>query len=164
MFQFNLYWIKDYPLAIGPCPSAPHLLPDAVTTLQQSGVSVVVSLQTEREAAQIGIAEEPRLLQAAGIDFWRYGIIDHSTPPFTAATFDLVDRIAAALDQGQKAYLHCYAGIGRSATIAAAVLIRRGASAEQALLALRNARGFVVPETQAQHNWIYDYETYRQSQ
>lgn len=163
MFAFRLYWIKNYPLAIGPCPSPRSILPVAIETLKAEHIDLVVSFQTETEAFEIGIADEGAMLRNAGIEFWRFPITDHSTPRFHADTFTLVDRIARALDDGRRAYLHCFAGIGRSATIAAAVLIRRGHSAEDALVALRQARGFVVPETQAQHNWVYDYALYRQS-
>ncbi|PJF44445.1 MAG: hypothetical protein CUN55_03990 [Phototrophicales bacterium] len=162
MFSFKLYWIANYPLAIGPCPT-PYAWDEVLQALQAEQVNLVVSFQDELEAKQIGIADEAQRLASVGIEFWRYPIADHRTPPFTSDTFNFIDAIAQKLDEGQRAYLHCFAGIGRSATIAAAVLIRRGASAKQALRALAQARGFPVPETSAQYEWVYDYETYRQN-
>lgn len=162
MFTFKRYWVKDEPLAIGPCPN-PNALSAAVEALISENVDLVVSMQTESEAASLGLDTEAGLLAAAGIAFWRLPITDHRTPPFTDETFALIDRIATALNDGKRAYLHCFAGIGRSATIAAGVLVRRGHSAENALRLLSAARGFEVPETTAQQNWIYDYQTYRQS-
>jgi protein-tyrosine phosphatase len=44
------------------------------------------------------------------------------------------------LDHGSRLLIHCLGGRGRTGTVAARLLIERGAAAEQAIAAIRQAR------------------------
>jgi protein-tyrosine phosphatase len=48
-----------------------------------------------------------------------------------------LDAIASALDDDQRVYLHCRAGIGRTGTVAACWLVEQGLGADDALALLR---------------------------
>lgn len=52
--------------------------------------------------------------------------------------------IESAIGSGGKVYIHCSAGVGRAPTMAAAYLIRRGYSADDALDLIRSARPFIT--------------------
>jgi len=55
---------------------------------------------------------------------------------------------------GQKNILiHCRMGVGRAAMIAAALLVRRGQSVEEAFAQIAAARGCAVPDTSEQRAW-----------
>jgi protein-tyrosine phosphatase len=50
--------------------------------------------------------------------------------------------------------VHCRAGIGRSSLIAGTVLVRFGIPPEEAWRLITAARGFRVPETPEQGEWL----------
>lgn len=93
-------------------------------------IGLVVDLTCEFPAAA-GVKDGRTYLSCPILDG---SVIDHGS--FTA----LVERIAAWNDRG--IYIHCAIGHGRSAMVAAAVLIRRGlhTSAEEAVGAIRRTR------------------------
>ena len=51
--------------------------------------------------------------------------------------------------------VHCFAGVGRSAVIAAATLLLAGIGPSEALELISAARGYDVPDTSEQRAWIY---------
>lgn len=50
--------------------------------------------------------------------------------------------------------VHCRAGIGRTGLVATAILMQDGFSAKSACEMVSSKRGVVVPETQAQRDWL----------
>lgn len=152
-----IFWLENVPLAIGPCPEGGRLLEPAIRAIRDAGVDVLVSLQTSNEARQCGLSLEGEKAREAGIEFLNLPITDHSPPNFDEATFAFVEGLAERVAAGKRVMIHCFAGIGRSATIAAGVLIALGYDINDALEALANARGMRVPETQEQYEWISDY-------
>ncbi|UXH80445.1 protein-tyrosine phosphatase family protein [Roseateles amylovorans] len=63
-----------------------------------------------------------------------------------------VDQIASGLRLGDRALLHCAAGLGRTGTVAACVLKRLGLPADEALEAVRAAGS--NPQSAVQSGWI----------
>lgn len=53
---------------------------------------------------------------------------------------DLAQRVSDALDKGGNVLVHCQAGINRSNLVAAAALVKRGRTPEEAIGLLRNRR------------------------
>ena len=45
----------------------------------------------------------------------------------------ILDAIDGGLEQGEKVYIHCWGGIGRTGTVVGCYLVRRGLSGDQAL-------------------------------
>ncbi|MBO0733532.1 MAG: dual specificity protein phosphatase family protein [Methylocapsa sp.] len=66
----------------------------------------------------------------------------------------LAGSIIAKLKEGKAVGLHCRAGIGRSALIAACVLVLLGLDPEAAFELIERARGVNVPDTEEQRRWV----------
>jgi protein-tyrosine phosphatase len=124
-----------------------------------AGIQTLVSLLEEKEAAMLGLAKEGPLAEQAGMRFISYPIPDKCVPPdpdsFKEFTLQLADRIRA----GERIGVHCRASIGRATVTAACVLIHLGWKPIEALRAIETARGFIVPDTQEQEDWILRYKT-----
>ena len=90
-----------------------------------------------------------------GVEFISFPIRDKTVPdavgPVAAVARDLADRVAG----GQAVAIHCRAGIGRSTTLAACVLILLGVDGDIALDMIAAARGLEVrkPKRSANGCW-----------
>jgi protein-tyrosine phosphatase len=131
-------------------------------TLRSAGVDVLVSLQTADEQAEIGLTGEADAAAQAGLEFRHLPIPDMGVPDL-ATVAPAIAAIAADVTGGRHVVIHCWAGIGRSSTIAAAVLIGLGATPTDACAIVSAARGMRVPETQAQRNWLDEWARNRPS-
>jgi protein-tyrosine phosphatase len=155
----QVYWIEGpWPgrLGILARPRGEDWLSDEVQDWRATGIDVVVSLLTESENADLGLAEEARAIQGHGLGFVSFPITDYSVPASREATLKLVRRLGHFLSQGKTVGIHCRQGIGRSALVAACLLVLSGDSAEQSFLRISSARGLQVPDTSDQREWV-DY-------
>ena len=143
-------------LAVQPRPPAERLLP-FFTQLEEAGVSVVVSMLTPPEAEGLGLAGEADACARAGLRFLSFPIPDHTAPPDRAEAERFAAAVLDAVEPGGGAVLHCYAGVGRSATIAILALRALGYGLDDAIDRVREARGLPVPEGR-QLRWLYDTE------
>ena len=153
----ELYWI-DGPwsgrLAILPRPRGGDWLEDDIRSWLHTGLDVVVSLLTRDEIVDLDLAREAELCQANGIQFVSFPITDRSVPPSQKAASELVTSLHQVLAEGKSLAIHCRQGIGRSAIIAACLLIFSGIAPETAFQHLSAARGCAVPETIEQREWV----------
>lgn len=141
-------------LAIVARPRGGDWLADEVAAWRRAGVGIVVSLLTPEEAADLDVADEGPAVRAAGIEFVPFPIPDRGVPESTAAAAALFASLAAGLAAGKTVAVHCRQGIGRSAVIAAGLLIRAGLGADAAVARVAAARGLPVPETAEQRRWL----------
>jgi protein-tyrosine phosphatase len=152
----RLFWI-DAPvtgaLAIAARPRAGDWLEDEIAAWRRDGVGAVVSLLDAEEIAELGLQEEHARCEAAGLAFLSFPIPDRAPPDSLAKTQALVEDIERRLASGEGVAIHCRAGIGRSATIAACVLIALGLSPHDAFTRIAAARGVEVPDTQKQREF-----------
>jgi ADP-ribosylglycohydrolase len=95
------------------------------------------------------------------VEYLREPIRDHGVPSGPETVARVIAMIDDALEAGHVVYLHCRAGIGRSATLAACWLANRGAAPDplDELQALwqqseRSRRWPTVPETQEQADFV----------
>jgi protein-tyrosine phosphatase len=96
------------------------------------------------------------------IEYQREPIPDHGVPTSDEVMTRILATLSAALDSGQIVYLHCRAGIGRSAMVAGCYLVEQGMSGDEALEALQNcwqqsAKSLdwvCVPETDDQYEYV----------
>jgi protein-tyrosine phosphatase len=121
--------------------------------LAAARVDVLVSMLADSEAAQLGLAGEGEAAERAGLSFHRLPTPD-MTVPDPAAALALAGTLASRLAGGGGVAVHCWAGIGRSSTLAAAVLVLEGLPPAGAWQRISAARGRPVPETDAQRAFV----------
>jgi protein-tyrosine phosphatase len=139
-------------LWIMPCPDTARLSED-IEAYHSAGITHVVSMQPQDEAAQLGLTQQKPLCVAAGIRFHRHPIVDFGLPEIGAFTA-LIRQISGWIDQGDSVAVHCRAGIGRSGMAVAGVLIARGQSVGDAVYNVSNARGVSIPDTVEQATFL----------
>lgn len=156
----QLYWVEgSWPgrLAISPRPRGGEWLEDEIRAWSQSGIDVVVSLLTCDEMKDLDLNEEAELCRAHSISFISFPIDDLSVPASRSEALSLVSAIERLLVEGHRIVIHCRGGIGRSGLLAASLLVSSGIEPEAALRQVSDARGFSVPETAQQIQWVRDF-------
>jgi ADP-ribosylglycohydrolase len=158
----NSYWVEpglllagEYPLGIDATETKERL-----RNLVACGVKCFVDLTRELEMEPY----EPLLVEVTNepIRHQRFAILDHSIPERPQIIVAALDAIDAAHRRGECVYVHCRAGIGRTAMVVAAYLMRRGLSNEDAFDRLqelwqecaRARRWPIVPETDEQIEYV----------
>ncbi|PWU09622.1 MAG: tyrosine protein phosphatase [Terriglobia bacterium] len=121
---------------------------------RKAGVDVVVSLLEDDEQEQLVLSAEASVAQANGMRFVSFPVPDRGVPPSTQAAVALLRDLGRTLEQGENVAVHCRQGIGRSALIAAGLLVASGSDPEMALETVGSSRGLKVPETPEQERWV----------
>ena len=154
------YWIDTgHPgrLAILPRPRGGDWLEDEARSWSRTGFDTVVSVLEPDEAADLDLADEQRAAGAAGIQFISLPVPDRGVPDSRAAVATVAAALAEAVVAGKRVGMHCRQGVGRSAVLAACVLISLGVDPAAALARIAAARGLPVPETPEQRQWVLDF-------
>jgi protein-tyrosine phosphatase len=128
--------------------------------LARAGVDVLVSLLDDAEVHELHLDDEHRLAEADGMTFRRLPTADQSVPD-RAATMAMAAAVAADLAGGREVAVHCRTGIGRSSTLAAAVLVHEGLTPEDAWQLIGAARGLPVPDTEEQRAFVRSLADHR---
>ena len=130
-------------------------LDGVLAALRAEGVDVLVSLLAEDEAAAEGLACEGERADAHVLAFYHLPTRDHHAPE-RDQTAALAETLHGHLARGDSVVVHCWAGIGRSSTVAAATLLLEGYEPGTAWRLISAARGYEVPEQQSQRDLIDD--------
>ncbi len=153
----EVYWL-DLPasgrLAIMPRPRAGDWLDDEIAGWREGGIDVIVSLLEAQEITELGLQREAGRCHDLGIEFVSFPIPDGGVPASMHDAKTLAEAIITRLIEGNGVGLHCRAGIGRSALIAACVLVLLGMASSTAFDLIEKARGVKVPDTEGQRNWV----------
>ena len=153
----DLFWIPGPwrgRLAMATRPRGGDWLEAEASGWRRAGLDLVISLLENEEAVQLELVREGEVAESNGIQFISFPIPDRGVPESISAALLLLRRITDALEQGKNVAVHCRQGIGRSASIAAGVLVTSGIGGEKAIEIVSTARGQTVPETPAQLRWI----------
>jgi protein-tyrosine phosphatase len=156
-----IFWVRGNPpapLAIVLCPPGGRGLRGELLVLKHAGIETLVSLLESEEAYLLGLSEEGRLAEQAGLQFLSFPVPDahppQNTPLFRGFIAGLADRLSA----GESVGIHCRGSIGRATVAAACALIHLGWQPQAALKAITRARGQAVPDTEEQEDWIMRYK------
>jgi protein-tyrosine phosphatase len=114
--------------------------------LTKRGITAVVNLRTEYDDAAAGIAP-PTYLRIKTVD---------NTPPTMEQLRQGVEFIHDEIERGGKVYVHCAAGVGRAPTLAAAYLVSRGMTPQEAWATIKKVRPFIRP-TRGQRDQIEQF-------
>ena len=144
-------------LAIIPRPRGGDWLEDEARSLKDEGFDIVVSLLTPEESNELGLAREAELAQTYGLRVLNFPIRDLGVPESISAAHKFLDMLHRALTAGEKIAVHCRQGVGRSGLIASSLLVMSGIDPSIALRRVSAARGFSVPETPEQGDWVLEF-------
>jgi protein-tyrosine phosphatase len=144
-------------LAIIPRPRGGDWLEDEVRAWREAGLDVVVSLLTTDEIADLDLNQEANYCEGHDLQFLQFPIPDLGVPSSREAGLDLLGKLYKALAAGKSVALHCRQGIGRSGLIAASLLVLSGLDPRMAFQRVSTARGFPVPETSEQRDWVIEF-------
>ncbi len=153
----TIYRIKDSlpgRIASVARPRGGDWLCDEITALSHEGIDVLVSMLTDEEAQELGLATEREHCESGSITFINIPISDRSVPIDKDHFLRETNRVAALVRQGRSVGVHCRASIGRSTMLAASVLIQLGLAANDAFSTIESARGCAVPDTPEQRQWV----------
>jgi protein-tyrosine phosphatase len=162
----EVLWVEGDPqikLAIVLKPRGDDWLKDDLVNIRRGGssaqeVDTLVSLLEPDEAIWLGLGDEKRLAEEAGMTFLSYPIRDVHVPENVHTFRVFVAGLAERLRAGERIGLHCRGSIGRAPTTAACTLVHLGWKAQDALDAIQEARGFPIPDTEEQLRWILSYK------
>jgi protein-tyrosine phosphatase len=149
--------LSPYRLAVVARPRGGDWLCDEIRGLSFAGVDVLVSMLTDEEAQELGLANEPKECGVASIEFFNVPLRDRSVPANAMVFLRSVDALATAMKSGKFVAVHCRASIGRASVMAVSILARLGWNIEDAFEAVQSARGCVVPDTPEQRQWVIDH-------
>lgn len=129
-----------------------------LSEMQANDIHTVVCLAPERDIQAESSAyagwRQARGQDPAGFKLIDFPIVDFGIPEqdripaFRALARDLADRV----EQGEKVYIHCGAGIGRTGTLAVAILMALGYEYKKAYDEIYAAGSH--PETPAQRQFL----------
>ncbi len=98
---------------------------DDVSAREQVGVQRILNLVQDREYQPGERAAVEAALAAAGIDEFRLELVDHGELPPDHIELAVLE-VGEWLQEAHRVYLHCRAGMQRSAAVAAGVVAVRG--------------------------------------
>lgn len=143
-------------------PRGGEWLIDEIKALHDARVDVLVSLLTPEESIELDLSEEAPLCQEQGICYQSFPIHDRRVPSVRDDALAFLEGLNRLLHTGQHIVIHCRMGVGRSALIAAGLLILNGHTPQHAIEMLSAARGLPVPETDEQRAWVMSLHQYIQ--
>jgi ADP-ribosyl-[dinitrogen reductase] hydrolase len=102
----------------------------------------LVSLIEEHEFDLLGVPELPAKVRSLGIIWIHLPIVDLEVPDwrFEEKWGKAGTKLSSILDNGGRIVLHCRAGLGRTGTIAARLLVGFGITPREAIAKVRQAR------------------------
>ncbi|RSN77702.1 MAG: hypothetical protein DSO07_09510 [Thermoproteota archaeon] len=136
----NFSWVNNW--------LAASAIPDDIRQilwLKERGFEFIISLEELDKEIESFIEE-------VGIKRFYFPVEDFSAP-----SVDDLMRITDLLMEleGRKVLIHCYAGCGRTGTVLAAYMIRKGMSAEEAISYVRSMRPCSIETEEQELSLIY---------
>ena len=121
--------------------------------LLAAGVTTFIDLTAEQELAPY----EPLLQEIAAampdghrVTHRRLTIRDMDVP-IEGRMLELLDAIDEAMQRGERVYVHCWGGVGRTGTVVGCHLVRHGLTAEEALQEVARLFGTTSPAKRRRH-------------
>ena len=137
-------------LYAGPMPRMPF--EDSLGRLSAAGITTIVSL-IEAHETRNDLDERYR---SAGFSVIRYPIPDYRAPTDEGTFSALLEELSRRLAGGERLYVHCMGGIGRTGTLLACLLKRLGVDGDVVSVVRSIYRGTAV-ESPEQRRFISSY-------
>lgn len=137
-----------------PALSRQALLEQELATISAWGASGVITLNESSELMMLGLDGLGDSVRATGMAWWHCPIPDFGAPgsAFATAWRQAGPEVMTRLEQGERLLIHCLAGLGRTGTLAARILIDHGLAVDQAIERVRQARPGAI---QSEEQWRY---------
>jgi len=137
-----------------PRPRGGDWLAIEMERLRGEGADIVASLLTPEEETELDLVDEGAACEQAGLEFRRFAIPDRQTPDHSTSFAAFVRELHGDALRGRAVVAHCRAGIGRSSVLLASMLTLSGYSVQDAFIMISGVRGFSVPDTPEQIEWV----------
>ena len=134
-----------------PCAWGPENALAEVRDLELAGVTLFVDLTRDGE-----LKPYSHLVQAPARHL-RMAIRDFSVPTHERLV-ETLDAIDVELQAGGLVYVHCWAGCGRTGVVVGSWLVRHGATPDEALARIAEARGPGCPQTLEQRMHVLGWQ------
>ncbi|XP_049596912.1 cyclin-dependent kinase inhibitor 3 [Syngnathus scovelli] len=140
-----------------------------VEELHNQGVQDVFVLCTRGELSKYRVPSLLEVYQQKGLSVHHMPFPDGEAPQLEQCGH-ILDELQRSLEANRRTLIHCYGGLGRSALIAACLLIQLSVTMtpDEAIDILRAHRGRGAIQTLKQYNFLHEfrenYATYRESQ
>ena len=130
------------------------IAPDVDAAMAKCGATTVVCLVEEREIVGHWPHYVEWLHANVGTRAVWFPIHDLNAPPLDR-TLDLLADLQDRLAHGEHLLLHCAAGIGRTGTLGACLLVQQGLPVDDALALVRSSRPMAGPEVGPQLDLVH---------
>ncbi len=159
----EIYWINEAQIGekrigIMARPRGNDWLGDEIKGLKVRNVDCLVSLLEQSEIEELELNNEEKLCEKWDIQFINFPILDFNTPKNEREFLALAEELASKVEAGKRVVIHCRMGIGRSSTLAAAIMIKLGYEGAGVFEVIGKYRKLKVPDTEEQKNWILGLE------
>lgn len=155
-FMHHVIDLGQGSLSIMPKPSK-HALEADLKYLKQLGITKVVSLLEHQEAVDLGLMLEEAYCHQLGLAYENYAIQDHQLPTDHSSFRTLSLRLLKEIQTGENIVIHCHGGIGRSGVLVCFIMMQSGFEPQFTIDHVSGARGFPIPDTDEQYNYILDF-------
>ena len=163
------YWVVPGKVLVGEYPGSASQAAamDRLRRFLRAGVTAFVDLTEPGELRSYEPLLPLRAPDGRRIEYLREPIPDHGVPAGREAMALILATVDSALEAGHVVYIHCRAGLGRSATVAGCWLADRGDRAADPLEQLqrcwqqsaRSRTWATVPETTEQATFVREWRS-----
>jgi ADP-ribosylglycohydrolase/protein-tyrosine phosphatase len=161
------YWVEPGRLLVGEYPGS-RSRADTMDRLKQvlaAGITQFIDLTDAEELPSYEALLPFASPAGRRVQYMRETIPDHGVPGSQTTMERILETVRNAMAAGEVVYLHCRAGVGRSAMVAGCYFVDRGMTAAAALDALqkcwkqsaKSQHWVCVPETDDQYEYIREW-------
>ncbi len=129
------YWVEENRLLAGEYPGSrdPESARRRIASFLEAGITAFIDLTDSHELVPYeDILQDEAKIYSIGASYQRIPIRDYSIPTSDTMT-TILNAIDKAVSNGNRVYVHCWGGVGRTGMVIGCYLVRHGSPNEQAI-------------------------------